>query len=642
MKSQAWLLLIAPALALLDDSALTPSHDAASIAQFPQGAAAERIASNDNRREAGTLRDGTLTLRLDVREGDWRPDGDGAPGLVVRAFGEEGKAPQVPGPLLRIPRGTVVHAFVRNTLRDSTVVLHGLAEPGTDAPGADTVRIRPGERRELRFVANTPGTYHYWGTTTGATTMARAGMDSQLGGAFIVDDSGAGPRPGERVLVIGLWRQTERVGGVVARNDILRFVINGRSWPNTERLAYTVGDSVRFRILNMSDAVHPMHLHGFYFNVESRGTGRKDQRFDPAGSRHLVVTERSVPGSTFTFSWVPERSGNWMFHCHDNYHVLRNRPLDGTPLPPEEMQHVENHAMDMMGGLVMGVEVRPRPGEAVAAERADRRRLRLIVRPDSGGTDAEPAYGYVLQEGASLTPPSGPLLPGPTIVLRRDEPVGITVVNELREATAVHWHGIELDSYFDGVAGFAGHPGRIAPAIAPRDSFEARFTPPRAGTFMYHPHADELRQQQAGLSGALIVLEPGATFDRERDVVLLVSVPRREADVGAVYLNGSLAPPAREWRVGVRYRLRLVNIHTFRPSLIARLERDTTLLAWRAVAKDGMDLPPDQARVRPARQQMGNGETFDFEFTPDAPGAYRVVVTSGVGAVLVTMPIRVR
>ena len=67
-----------------------------------------------------------------------------------------------------------------------------------------------------------------------------------------------------------------------------------------------------------------------------------------------------------------------------------------------------------------------------------------------------------------------------------------------------------------------------------------------------------------------------------------------------------------------------------------------TVLAWRAIAKDGMDLPADQATVRPAIQQSGNGETYDFEFTPTTPGDIRFTVSSGVGVLLVTMPIRVR
>jgi FtsP/CotA-like multicopper oxidase with cupredoxin domain len=241
-----------------------------------------------------------------------------------------------------------------------------------------------------------------------------------------------------------------------------------------------------------------------------------------------------------------------------------------------------------------------------------------------------------------MTPGTGPLLPGPTIVLKLGEPVAITVVNELPEATSVHWHGIELDSYYDGVAGFSGNAGRISPAIAPRDSFVARFTPPRSGTFMYHPHADEVRQQQAGLTGAIVVVDDPSTYRAEHDVVVLLTTPRRAADNQTVYINGSNSPPAREWRVGERYRIRFINLHTSRPGMIGKIMRDSTTLTWRAIAKDGADLPPDRKITGPALQQIGNGEAYDFEFTPTATGDMRFVVTQSNGVHLATMPIRVR
>ena len=50
-------------------------------------------------------------------------------------------------------------------------------------------------------------------------------------------------------------------------------MINGLSWPATERLTYQRGETVRWRLINLSSQVHPMHLHGFYFEVESLGDG---------------------------------------------------------------------------------------------------------------------------------------------------------------------------------------------------------------------------------------------------------------------------------------------------------------------------------------------------------------------------------
>lgn len=619
----------------------------------PTTPAVERIAVNDNQAAAGVLRAGVLTIRLEAREGEWHPDRESDPGVTIRAFAEQGKGLLVPGPLIRVPEGTEIHAFVTNTVPRGTLVLHGLSRRGTaTGAGADTMQISSGVTREVRFTAGAPGTYYYWGTITPAPGGDQSTLDAELSGAFIIDPRGAPQGARDRVFVLSFWSQLPIVaggaggpaGGAIDKFSVLRFTINGKTWPNTERLSYALGDTVRFRIINTSAAVHPMHLHGFYFNVDSRGNGAMDSVYDRSASPHRVVTERTAAGRTFAMTWVPERAGNWLFHCHDNFHVLRSQPFDGSRLPVEPVQHVMNHAEEMMGGLVMGIEVRGPEARAVLTpeDGVSRRKLRLVARVDSGGTAAEPAFGYVLQEGAMPTASHTPLLPGPTIVLKRGEPVSIMVVNELREATAVHWHGIELESYFDGVAGFSGNGRHIAPAIAPGDSFEARFTPPRAGTFMYHPHADEVRQQQAGLSGALLVLDAPSAFNPANDVVLLLTVPRLDADGRTVLVNGTSTPRPLALRVGERYRFRIVDLHTFRPNMIVRLLRDSTLVTWRAVAKDGMDLPADQATVRPAVQQMGNGETYDFEVVPTAPGDLRFTISSNAGQVLATLPVRIR
>lgn len=602
----------------------------------------ERIAINDNRSPAGTLRDGTLTVRLEARDGEWHPDRDSEPGVVVRAFGVEGGPLQIPGPLIRVKEGTEVRALVRNALNSERLVVHGLYARTARPPDAsDVVTIEPGEVREIRFLAATPGTFYYWGATGAATTLTqRSGRDSQLSGAFIVEPRNV-TAPPERVFVITGWNDS--LPPAAQTGAIRRIVMNGKSWPNTERLTYQVGDSVRMRLINAGGAVHPMHLHGFYFNVDSRGDERTDNIFGPGSSPRLVVTERLAPGGTFSLTWVPTRPGNWLFHCHDNLHITRDLPLDGRAIPAPAAHHVVNHAVEMMGGPVMGISVLPKTRVAARRESSNpRRRLRLVAQVDSGGTEAEPSYGFVVEDGKKTLPSAPPYLPGPTLVLKRGEPVSITIVNKLAEPTAVHWHGIELESYYDGVAGYAGDASRIAPAIAPGGSFEALFTPPRAGTFIYHTHIDEVRQQQAGLSGALLVVESPAAYNPEQDIVLLVTVPRRSADGDAVLLNGSMTPAPREMRVGERYRLRFINVHTYRPSMRMRVIRDSKLLTWRGLAKDGMDLPADQSIVGPSTIQMGNGETYDFEFVPTAAGELRIEVTNGVGDLLVSMPVHVR
>jgi FtsP/CotA-like multicopper oxidase with cupredoxin domain len=95
-----------------------------------------------------------------------------------------------------------------------------------------------------------------------------------------------------------------------------------------------------------------------------------------------------------------------------------------------------------------------------------------------------PAFGFVLATATNDAPPARVPVPGPTLVLKRGEPVEITLVNKLPEGTAIHWHGMELESYYDGVHGWSGIGQRVTPMIEPGGSFVVRVTPPRTGTFM--------------------------------------------------------------------------------------------------------------------------------------------------------------
>jgi FtsP/CotA-like multicopper oxidase with cupredoxin domain len=183
----------------------------------------------------------------------------------------------------------------------------------------------------------------------------------------------------------------------------------------------------------------------------------------------------------------------------------------------------------------------------------------------------------------------------------------------------------------------------VLPAIAPRDSLTVRFTPPRAGTFMYHTHVDELRQQRAGLAGPLIVLEPGDRYDPATDLAVLITSPSDSMEAGrAVLLNGSLTPPSVEMRAGETHRLRFINITVGRPGMRMELRRDSTLLEWRVLAKDGAELPATRKVVGPARQTIGIGETVDVEVIPSAPRELRLEARTAGGRLLGVIPLRIR
>ena len=95
-------------------------------------------------------------------------------------------------------------------------------------------------------------------------------------------------------------------------------------------------------------------------------------------------------------------------------------------------------------------------------------------------------------------------------------------MNHLTESTAIHWHGIELDSYYDGVHGFSGWIAASTPMIEPGGTFVVRFTPPRAGTFIYHTHLHDYRQLSSGLYGPIVVTDTDETFDPATDHVIVL------------------------------------------------------------------------------------------------------------------------
>jgi FtsP/CotA-like multicopper oxidase with cupredoxin domain len=170
---------------------------------------------------------------------------------------------------------------------------------------------------------------------------------------------------------------------------------------------------------------------------------------------------------------------------------------------------------------------------------------------------------------------------------------------------------MELDSYYDGVHGWSGLGARVTPMIDPGGAFVVRFTPPRAGTFMYHTHLHDNRQLQSGMYGALLVLEPGETFDPAIDHVVVIARGGPGHDAPAV-LNGS-RDAQFVWKAGARHRIRLINI-TPGDIFVASLSGAERFVDWRPLTKDGAPVPPQERALRPAAETIAVGETFDFEY----------------------------
>ena len=566
-----------------------------------------RAEANDNERRGGILRNGVLQIHLIAQKATWYPEAEDGPSKVVDAFGEPGAAPRIPGPLIRIPLGTTIDATITNALADTLIVL-GIGGR------FDTLRIAPDQMKRVRHKPSAAGSYLYGASDVRGGKTRFGGTTGQLVGGLIVDPITAAAD--DRIFIATGWDPVP-----VAGNPYF-LAMNGKSWPYTEKFVHTVGDTVRWRVLNGgggSAAHHPMHLHGFYYRVDARGGWSADTLYTQSQQR-FVVTE-NLPGlSSMSLTWVPTRPGNWLFHCHNADHIAgtHRHAIAGRvpPFPAVPVHDAKEHMLWDMSGLAHAITVVPRDGDRAEASVTPARAFRLLVQARPAYYGQRPGYGYTIQEGAIEPAGDSLLIPGPKLVLIRDQPVQITVVNRLPVHTAVHWHGIELESFYDGVAGWSGMGERVAPMIAPRDSFIVRFTPPRAGTFIYHAHMSDAVQLSRGLYGALLVVPPDQPLAADADHVMIVGFGR-PGGTPSLLLNGSDKPAAMFRKAGGKQRIRLINI-TPENNVVVTLSADAAPIRWTSIAKDGFDLPRAQRRSQLARVHLFPGETYDFEFESSA------------------------
>lgn len=240
------------------------------------------------------------------------------------------------------------------------------------------------------------------------------------------------------------------------------------------------------------------------------------------------------------------------------------------------------------GVVAVSVMLRPPPGLAAAASDYE-------ITPGPGRALLKGEAGPSTNVWAYNT-----RIPGPDVRIRQGQPVRIVVENRLEEDTTVHWHGIRLPNAMDGV------PGLTQPPIRPGARFVYEFTPPDAGTFWYHPHANSLQQLGRGLAGALIV-EEAEPVQVDRDVLWVLADWRLDSDgniapgfgnpmeaamsgrVGnSVTLNGSV-PQDQVVRAGERVRLRLINVSLAR-IMALRFEGHSPVV----VAIDGQPCDPHE------------------------------------------------
>jgi FtsP/CotA-like multicopper oxidase with cupredoxin domain len=212
--------------------------------------------------------------------------------------------------------------------------------------------------------------------------------------------------------------------------------------------------------------------------------------------------------------------------------------------------------------------------------------------------------------------------PGPTIEAVEGDRVRIFVTNKLPEPTTVHWHGILLPNGMDGVSGLN------QPEILPGQTFKYEFTLRQSGTFMYHPHFDEMTQIGLGMMGFFIIhpKEPTEEEKVDRDFCIMLHEwaipigastpdPMVMLDFNYFTFNSSVWPGSEPLIVkkGQKVRIRLGNLSMdSHPIHLHGYEFTVT-------AQGAKRMKPS-AQYDAVTINVPVGDTRQIEFIADAPG----------------------
>ena len=209
--------------------------------------------------------------------------------------------------------------------------------------------------------------------------------------------------------------------------------------------------------------------------------------------------------------------------------------------------------------------------------------------------------------------------PGPTIEAVEGERVRILVENRLPEHTSVHWHGILLPNGMDGVGGLT------QPQIRPGETYAYEFTLRQHGTFMYHPHADEMVQIALGMMGFFII-HPRAPEPVDRDFAIMLHEfavhpgtsrpdPAVMLDFNTFTFNSTVFPATEPLvcALGDRVRIRLGNLSMDEHPIHIHGHN------FRVTGTDGGPVPAS-ARWPETTVLVPVGATRDIGFIADNPG----------------------
>lgn len=259
-------------------------------------------------------------------------------------------------------------------------------------------------------------------------------------------------------------------------------------------------------------------------------------------------------------------------------------------------------------------------------------------------------------------------IPGPTLEFTEGEYAVIYVKNEMSEETSVHWHGLLLPNFYDGV------PYLTTPPVEPGHTLKYEFPIKHSGTYWYHSHT--MLQEQSGVFGSIVIKPKEQTLKYDKELVLMLSDWTNEkpmnvlrnlkrgnewysikkgtatplnqviargafgaqlnfwrqrmggADIADVYypaflINGEESVEYPEFKAGEKVRLRMINGGAS-TSFWMTFGGEEPLL----VSADGLDVVP----VKKNKTFIGIAETYDFIITVPEDGKIEFKITAQDGS----------
>jgi FtsP/CotA-like multicopper oxidase with cupredoxin domain len=265
------------------------------------------------------------------------------PGKTIDLWGFNGSAP---GPPFQVTQGDRVRVIFDNHLPEASAIhWHGFeATFGNDGmPGISQDPVKPGGRYIYEFDIRQTGTYFYH------SHMAMQEMMGMLGGFIMHPRTPSRPHC-DKDFLLHLQEYAVLPNNTVPNTMNMEYnwvLLNGKAGPASTPLIVRQGERVRLRFVNLGMDHHPMHLHGYTFQVTGTEGGRIPETAWWPGTTVLVGVAQARD-----IEFVADRPGEWMLHCHLPHHMMNQMSSNVGPMTRQGGMH-QPAGVDMNTGMGM-------------------------------------------------------------------------------------------------------------------------------------------------------------------------------------------------------------------------------------------------------------------------------------------------